>query len=481
MLSDFLCKTLTMAEPRKTLTLRTLTWYLTAVVAGVRGSQAWAVEIERFGVLSPQGAPLYARFELRDVTQRDWDTLAISIQPQDGPDAADSIAALRGAKVRWQRPVKGLVAVAVEGFRPYPSARLPVTLVVRWGGGEIKRSYALEIPPFNAEAPLIIFRNDTLSELMITHRYGQGTLAQRMIATQRANPAAFIGNNIHRILAGQSLTLPSSSEILGIDAAEAEALVKAQWVEFDTYRRSLALQAQTVTPKDNANAGSVDTPVSGNAATAAGDRLSVSQGQSGEEKAIAAQQALAADAQRQSELHENLKDLKAVAKDLPASESTAPAVASDAAPESTLDEPAWVKAIKGAPWLMPFTALVIACLALLVWMRRTRQRMNPAEIDAVVHASEPANPKPGRVEAVEVMDAPPQLRPQYSLDQLIPEIDLELPPLDIPEVDGERLLEDAKLALRAGDTQRARELALMALESRDPLIQSNAKALLERI
>jgi Tfp pilus assembly protein FimV len=79
------------------------------------------------------------------------------------------------------------------------------------------------------------------------------------------------------------------------------------------------------------------------------------------------------------------------------------------------------------------------------------------------------------------MDPPPQLRPQYTLDKLIPDIDLELPPLDMPEVDGERLLEEAKAALRAGDSEKARALALEALESRDPLIQSNAKALLERI
>ena len=356
-----------------------------------------------------------------------------------------------------------------------------MTVVVRWGSGEIKRSFDLELPQVAKDAPLVIYRNDTLSELMITHRYGQGTLAQRMIATQRANPGAFIGNNIHRILAGKSLSLPTTNDILSVDAAEAEALVKAQWAEFDAYRRSLATRTQTIAQTDNANTGAVDTPVSGQASAKSGDRLSVTQGQTKQEQALATQQALAAEAERQSELHNNLKDLKAVAKDLPADASSGASVERDAVPDSTLNEPAWVTAIKAQPWLMPLTGVVLACLALLVWLRRSRQRINPADMGGSNHGSEPTHAASDVTEAVEVMDPPPQLRPQYTLDKLIPDIDLELPPLDMPEVDGERLLEEAKAALRAGDSEKARALALEALESRDPLIQSNAKALLERI
>ena len=63
----------------------------------------------------------------------------------------------------------------------------------------------------------------------------------------------------------------------------------------------------------------------------------------------------------------------------------------------------------------------------------------------------------------------------------MPDVDLDLPDLNLPEIDGEGLLEAAKAALRSGESERARELALMALESRDPSIQANAKALLERI
>ena len=481
MLRDHIRETPTMAEPRKALSLRTLPWCLAALGATTCAPAAWAVEMGRIDVLSSQGAPLYAHFELRDVMRRDWDTLDIVVQPGSDANDAASAAALQGAKIRWQRPLKGRVAVAIEGFRPYEASRLPVTVVVRWGSGEIKRSFDLEFPQVAKDAPLVIYRNDTLSELMITHRYGQGTLAQRMIATQRANPGAFIGNNIHRILAGKSLSLPTTNDILSVDAAEAEALVKAQWAEFDAYRRSLATRTQTIAQTDNANTGAVDRPVSGQASAKSGDRLSVTQGQTKQEQALATQQALAAEAERQSELHNNLKDLKAVAKDLPADASSGASVERDAVPDSTLNEPAWVTAIKAQPWLMPLTGVVLACLALLVWLRRSRQRINPADMGGSNHGSEPTHAASDITETVEVMDPPPQLRPQYTLDKLIPDIDLELPPLDMPEVDGERLLEEAKAALRAGDSEKARALALEALESRDPLIQSNAKALLERI
>lgn len=491
MLHDPIGKVTTMAKSKISWALKALPWQLAFVSAGFGASNSWALELGQIEVLSAQGAPLYAHFELRDVARKDWDTLSIALQSDSEANEPKRITPLQGAKLRWQRPRKGLVAAAIEGFKPVESATLPITLVVRWGGGEIKRKFDLDIPEVSADAPLVIYRNDTLSELMITHRYGQGTLAQRMIATQRANPSAFIGGNIHRIKTGKMLTLPSRGDILNVDAAEAEALVKTQWAEFEAYRRGLAQRTEMVANTKGADAGVVDTPASGGAATPTGDRLSVSQGQSVEEKALAAQQALATEAQRQSELHNNLKDLKGVAQELASGGTPPSGVDAKVATEPALNEPAWVTAIKHQPWLMPLVGLVLVCMALLVWLRQRSDRANPIASGAPTNAPPDASKNHAdtvgavdaadAVDAVEVMDPPPQLQPKFSLDKLIPDVDLELPPLDEPALDGEQLLEDAKTALRNGDANRARELALLALESRDPVIQSNAKALLERL
>ena len=499
----------------------------------VATSGAQAIEVGEFDVKSFQGAPLYVHFGLSDVKQADWGQLSIQVSVDKAQQTETAELALAGAKVRWQRPKNGLVLAAIEGFKPVLTSSLPMVVDIQWASGKISRPILLDIPASMAEQPLVVFRNDTLSELMITHRYGVGTLAQRMVATLSANPSAFIGGNLHRLRAGKSIALPSMADILSVDAGEAQAMVNAQWAEFDAYRRGLAQGAKTVRNDQDGGSGRVEAQVQGGANVPQGDRLAVSQGASDIEQKLAAQQAMQDEAKRQTELHNNLKDLTEIQQDLSrvsptgdsaeaASESAAAVgsttsqseassgTASDSSSASGVDEsktseankdddskvnavlpvesganePEWLKSLKSKPWLLPLLGLLLALMALLVWVRRSHERRLVAQAEAAtVTAPLLDNPEAqsDNPSHAEVMDAPPQLQPTRSLQSLMPDVDLDLPDLNLPEIDGEGLLEAAKAALRSGESERAHELALMALESRDPSIQANAKALLERI
>lgn len=70
---------------------------------------------------------------------------------------------------------------------------------------------------------------DTLSSIVSQQvNAGDASRAQAMVAIQRANPAAFVNNNINLLRRGQVLRIPSESEIREISAREAIASVREQ-------------------------------------------------------------------------------------------------------------------------------------------------------------------------------------------------------------------------------------------------------------
>ena len=67
---------------------------------------------------------------------------------------------------------------------------------------------------------------------------GRISVQQTMLALQRANPEAFINNNINLLKAGYLLRVPGESEILGETSAQAVLEVRVQSREFEDYRSS---------------------------------------------------------------------------------------------------------------------------------------------------------------------------------------------------------------------------------------------------
>ena len=73
-------------------------------------------------------------------------------------------------------------------------------------------------------------RNDTLSGIASRVRPGvnRGELNQTMIALFRANPRAFAGDNINRLLAGSILRVPDVTEVEALPVGEASQEVARQ-------------------------------------------------------------------------------------------------------------------------------------------------------------------------------------------------------------------------------------------------------------
>jgi pilus assembly protein FimV len=90
---------------------------------------------------------------------------------------------------------------------------------------------------------------DTLVKIAGQYRAEGISLDQMLIALQRANPNAFIGNNINRLRSGQILSIPDADTARAIPNSEAKSMVVAQSVDFNSYRNKLAERTLNAAPQ----------------------------------------------------------------------------------------------------------------------------------------------------------------------------------------------------------------------------------------
>jgi pilus assembly protein FimV len=122
---------------------------------------------------------------------------------------------------------------------------------------------------------------DTLGQIALQNKSSSVSLDQMLVALLRANPKAFIKNNVNLVLAGSSLSIPSDTEAQSIQQADARREVSTQSADFAAYRSRLAQVAAAApapppaAPK-NAAQGKVTTQVEDKGAPPkAGDQLKI--------------------------------------------------------------------------------------------------------------------------------------------------------------------------------------------------------------
>lgn len=92
-------------------------------------------------------------------------------------------------------------------------------------------------------------KGDTLARIAGQVKPEGISLDQMLVALQRANPNAFIGNNINRLRAGQILSVPGADAARGVSNTEARGIVIAQAADFNSYQNKLAGRAATAAPQ----------------------------------------------------------------------------------------------------------------------------------------------------------------------------------------------------------------------------------------
>lgn len=170
-------------------------------------------------------------------------------------------------------------------------------------------------PPRPEIGQLTVKPGDTAGKIAAAVKPVNVSLDQMLVALLRANPQAFIHDNVNRIKAGAVMTLPTAEQAQATPAAEATQMVIAQSKDFNYFRRELAgsaPNAQVIAAERQAS-GKVQTQVQDKKpTTAAPDKLTLSKGaiQGQPVVAQAAQdRSAAAAAARAAEISKNISEL----------------------------------------------------------------------------------------------------------------------------------------------------------------------------
>lgn len=176
---------------------------------------------------------------------------------------------------------------------------------------------------------------DTLARIAGRVKPSGVSLDQMLVALYRANPDAFVGENMNRLKAGQILSVPGEEAAKAVSSGEARSIVVAQAADFNNYRSKLAGQVaaggaqksgegrQSASGKINAKVEEQSSPAAesrdklklSNAAPAAGanaNNANVDKRDAGgsAEDRIAQEKAVAEANQRVRELERNVSELQ---------------------------------------------------------------------------------------------------------------------------------------------------------------------------
>jgi pilus assembly protein FimV len=158
---------------------------------------------------------------------------------------------------------------------------------------------------------------DSLSRIASRVRPESVSLEQMLVSLYRANPDAFVGENMNRLRAGSVLDVPAADASRQIEPAEARRVIQAQSADFSAFRQRLAGNVASAPAADapaRQATGTVQAQVEDRKQTApAPDQLKLSQGglkASAPEAAVSKQTQQRDAAARVAELARNVEELK---------------------------------------------------------------------------------------------------------------------------------------------------------------------------
>ena len=192
-------------------------------------------------------------------------------------------------------------------------------------------------------------RGDTLSGIAGQTQSDGVSLDQMLVALYRANPQAFVSENMNRLKAGAVLNVPQADAVTSIPNSEARQVIQAQSADFNAYRQRLAGAAVAAPESGTRQAsGKVQAAVEDRKESAAStpDKLTLSKGSaSAPEDRLSKEREAKDAATRAAELKKNVDDLQKLA----AAAAAKPAVAPTAAAPAAATVPAPAAASAAAP------------------------------------------------------------------------------------------------------------------------------------
>ena len=171
--------------------------------------------------------------------------------PGTAPSTSPVIsAATGGAAGAVSSPVAPQPAPVAAAPIPAPAAAAPPAVATQRSRTPAAAAPTLTDEPAASEAATEadryrVKRGDTLSRIAgRTQRTGV-SLDQMLVGLFRANPQAFMSENMNRLRAGTVLTVPSAEEVKAVSPEGAREIIATQSADFGAYRQRLATGTST--------------------------------------------------------------------------------------------------------------------------------------------------------------------------------------------------------------------------------------------
>ena len=405
---------------------RALTGSLLVALSYCLAGGAWALSVGKATVQSSMGQGLRAELDISAVTDAEADSLTVEIAPLQAYAAGnlDFSPVLKGLKVSLQRQSGGNISVRLVGEQPVNEPVLQVLLDVRWSTGKMVRGFTLfidppappektktetgsivgaapsvvlvpekippvaastgteatastneakaaleSLPPSSAAVPTRrsawVQKGETARQIAARLRTDNLTTEQLMLALLRANPDAFVGQNINRLKAGAKLALEPLPEPESVSASAAAREVARQAAAYAAWRKKLGAapagraDAPSTTSSEGRSTSKKVGPAPETAKASGGqDELKLGAAKEkdkAEAEKLAAEMQAKEDSERKAELAKNIEALKeAAAKTSEAAGSVAPATPAKEEPAATPTAPAVAAPVPApaadAPW-----------------------------------------------------------------------------------------------------------------------------------
>ncbi|WP_376845699.1 FimV/HubP family polar landmark protein, partial [Bordetella pertussis] len=242
-----------------------LSWALVlALGAGATGAEAARLGHAR--VVSPPGAALQVVVPLLELSADDLATLQVSLADEAAWRQAGLTppVPLSSATVRIEPGADASRRnVRISSSQPPAGNAVDVLLDLRSGAGQRQVQVTVLVPPRGSAARVApasvgtpapagqasagsidVRRGDTLFGIAQRNAVAGASVYQMLVALWRANPEAFIQNNMNLVRAGETLDIPDAATVRAIDPAEARRIFAQHAEAFARYRgRAGALAA----------------------------------------------------------------------------------------------------------------------------------------------------------------------------------------------------------------------------------------------
>ncbi|MFN9677530.1 MAG: FimV family protein, partial [Betaproteobacteria bacterium] len=322
-----------------------------------------AAGLGRLNVQSALGQPLRAEVEVTSVSRDEAPTLSVRLASQSAFRQAnlDFNPALAAMRFSLEKRGETSYIVRITSLQPVNEPYLDLLLELSWATGRLLREYTVLLdPPSLRAAPEVVppaaiaqapapapaptaaapataapapsaltpapaaraaaapvaadgytvKAGDTLGKIAQQNKAPTVSLDQMLVALFRSNPSAFVGDNMNRLLAGRTLTIPSAADAEAISVADARREVIAQSRDFAQFRSRLAQAAAggatLVAPAPAAaGQGQITAKVEDRAAPAkGGDQLKIAKAEPSSPASVAAARAQDEEVARQRALKE---------------------------------------------------------------------------------------------------------------------------------------------------------------------------------